>query len=216
MLFQNGGKVWISMEETKEIKEIGRTALTDEEKGELYRRLEKKNVKQVAIEYNFHKKYENKNTVVGAVAQIMSQVRKNPERYGITANITETVEKAIKGRSLKTQTSKKSYIPAIPYTKYEYRKMDIDELVGKGSKKSLIVLNMKLDDVLSNSNELRKLNLTTLSTTAGILFDKNRIVRGESTQHVMLKAKISDDLTPEQKIELVLRMREKIISKDED
>jgi len=94
--------------------------------------------------------------------------------------------------------------------------MDIDELVGKGSKKSLIALNMKLDDVLSSNMEMKKLNLTTLSTTAGILFDKSRIVRGESTQHVILKAKISDDLTPEQKIELVLRMREKIISKDED
>ena len=47
-----------------------------------------------------------------------------------------------------------------------------------------------------------------LATTVGILFDKGQIIQGEATENVAVLAKIKSDMSPEEMMDAVLKMRE--------
>ena len=46
-------------------------------------------------------------------------------------------------------------------------------------------------------------------------FDKSQIVRGQATEHIAMKAKITKDLSPTERLELVMKYREKNIIREE-
>ena len=92
---------------------------------------------------------------------------------------------------------------------------NIKELIETGSKKSLILIHKKMDIAMKSKKELDKMNIAALNTVVGTLFDKRQISKGEATEHIALKAKISKDLSADEKMELIIQWREKNANKEE-
>jgi hypothetical protein len=65
-----------------------------------------------------------------------------------------------------------------------------------------------MDMINSNKKMLEKENLVSLAKVFGIFFDKSQILQGQATENIAIKAKISKDMSPEESLEELLKMRE--------
>lgn len=166
---------------------------------------------QTGVNAGFDKIYKNKNSIVSAVQRIYDEVRKNPERFVVSVDLVDAVNRAMKERSIMKQTVVGGQAPTdLQIIEPKLDEMEVKQLVERGSQKAWVALNKKLDLTLKSSRLMRNTSVSSLATVAGIAFDKRQITRGEATEHISLKAKISENLTPSQKLEMVLSMREKI------
>lgn len=87
---------------------------------------------------------------------------------------------------------------------------DSKALVIGGRNKALMLLHKKMDQISKNKKALEDLSLSQLATTVGILFDKAQIMKGEATENIAVMAKIDQNMTPEQSLDMLLKMREKL------
>lgn len=175
--------------------------LTNKGIGELVLKLEHKNLWDVGLEYELDKIYKNPRSVKGTVYAYFTKARKDPKKYGLDAKQIETVAVSLSSRAL---SGNKTLI--------EQKEADdnrsFPELVLSGRVKAMKLLHAKLDRIARSKKAVDDVNLSTLATTAGILFDKGQIISGEATENVAVLAKIKSDMTPEEAIDAVLRMRE--------
>ncbi len=170
---------------------------------------------QAGLRAGFDKIYKNKNSIANAVQRIYDEVRKEPQRFIISEDLVEAVGKAVKERSVMKQSIVGAQAPSdLDLLEPKLEEMEVKHLVERGSQKAWVALNKKLDLTLKNKRLLRDTSVSSLAQVAGIAFDKRQITRGEATEHISLKAKITENLTPSQKLEMVLSMREKISSNE--
>ena len=94
----------------------------------------------------------------------------------------------------------------------EVRKMNTNEMVelAKDTRnKAVELLNKRLLLMENNDEELGKIRLTELATVFGILFDKAQLASGLATENIAIHSKIDINVTSDQALEELNRMREK-------
>lgn len=97
-------------------------------------------------------------------------------------------------------------------SKQEVRKIDTAELVelSKDTRNLAVqTLNRKLIDLNNDPDALNKVNLATLATVFGILFDKTQLMNGLATENIAITAKIDVNMNSDKALEELNRMREK-------
>lgn len=179
--------------------------LTDDKKGLIVKMLLEKNTYQTGLAFGFDKHYKDTEAVRSAVYRVWQAARKNPEKYFLTQETIDKVDAALKSRV--PQAVRENQVTLREKMEADNNK-DIKELVLSGRNKAFQLLNKKLDRIGKNNKSLDEVNLSTLATTVGILFDKGQIVQGEATENVAVLAKIKNDMTPEEAMASILKMRE--------
>ncbi len=99
-----------------------------------------------------------------------------------------------------------------PMTKQEIRKLDTEEMVemAKGTRNMAVqLLEMKLQELYSDPAQREKLNLATLATVFGILFDKTQLMAGLSTENIAIQAKIDINMNSDTALQELDKMRAK-------
>lgn len=94
----------------------------------------------------------------------------------------------------------------------EIRAMKTEEMVdlAKGTRDlTLNILGQKLQSILSDEEQMKKVNLATLATVFGIMYDKTQLMQGLSTHNIAVNAKIDVNMNSDQAIEELNKMREK-------
>ncbi len=181
----------------------------DNEKRAIYKDLATLSRYEVAKKYGLEKYYKKKSGMVSYIDRIYKEVSNNAEKFAIGSDLIEMVEDGFKNRAtLVSGVTNKPY----KIDKTPYEEMDLKELVEGASNKLLTALNLKLDLVLTKKKALDSVQISALSLAAAQMFDKRRIIQGEATEHIALKAKIDRDMTPQEKLELVMKIREQTIS----
>jgi hypothetical protein len=102
--------------------------------------------------------------------------------------------------------------PVEKYTNNELRKINTEEMVevAKDTRNIAIqTLNKKLLEIYQDPEQLNKVNLATLATVFGILFDKSQLAAGLSTQNIAIQAKIDVNMSSDKALEELNKMREK-------
>lgn len=160
-------------------------------------------------------RYKNKKYACKQVDKVINEVRADPERFMVSADTIRLVEEALAERRL--GGNKTVITTNLPKTLEEadlLDDMDVLQLVRRANRVSWLALNKKLDASLRDVRKLNATPLAALVKAAGISFDKSQIIKGEATQHISLKAKIDVDLSPVEKLQMVLQMRESITTQN--
>ena len=181
--------------------------LTIEQKTGLFHMLVDKDLYTVGLEYGFDKHYKDAKAVKGAVYRNYSEVKNNPEEFGIQPMTYNKVINAMSSRAVSK--------PAVNNVSLREKMEDVDikEIVLSNRDKIALLLGRKLDDIGSSKKKLSATPLGTLSLAFCQIFDKGQIVQGEATQHIAHLAKIEDGLSAKDLLEAVIIQRESTISK---
>jgi len=152
-----------------------------------------------------------------AVARIYNQVKNDPEKYFINQDTYNRVLDAVEERKTAGLTPFKSNKPEDvveePITIREKREIinpdDIKGLILGGRNKAAKLIYEKLDRIGKSKKLLDNVSLGEMAKVVGILVDKGQILQGQSTENIAVLSKnIDSNLTPEEAIEAVLKMRE--------
>lgn len=93
----------------------------------------------------------------------------------------------------------------------EIRKLNDQEMVelSKDTRNLAIqTLNTKLIELNQDPEQMLKVNLATLATVFGILFDKSQLMNGLATENIAIQAKIDINMTSDKALEELNKMRE--------
>ena len=82
------------------------------------------------------------------------------------------------------------------------------ELSASTRNNILQVLEMKVSQLYEDPDELKKVNLATLATAFGIMFDKNQLMNGLATENIAIQAKIDINMTSDMALAELNKMRE--------
>lgn len=97
-------------------------------------------------------------------------------------------------------------------TGQEIRKIDTKELVelAKDTRNLAIqTLNKKLLEIYADPAQMQKINLATLATTFGIMFDKTQLMNGLATENIAIQAKIDVNISSDEALKELNKMRER-------
>lgn len=180
--------------------------LTDTKKGQIVRALLDKDTYQVGLQFELDKYYKDSRAVKNAVYRAYQAAVKDPARYGLTIEDAAKIQDTMKSR-LPVQI--RANLPTTLREKMDDEKnKDFKELAIEGRNKAYQILLRKLDMVGRNKRNLGEVNLSTLATTFGILFDKAQITKGEATENVAIMGKVDTNMSAEDALGMVLKMRE--------
>lgn len=174
---------------------------SDEKKRDFYISLAQMNYIEAAKHAGLGAHYNSDNSLRAMGYKIFKSLR--PLDLGIAKDTIEIVTQAIENR--KVAPNKISTDGAQPEL---LDPEDTKQLVIGGKNKAAILLHKKFDRLMKNNKALDEVSLSQLATTFGILFDKSQIIRGESTENIAVMAKVSTNMTPEESLEALLKMRE--------
>lgn len=177
--------------------------LSDKDKGEMYKALANKSYAQVAVDFKIDIHYKSAAGYRNAVYRIAKEVEGNPEKYGVTQEVVDIV---------KTSAEDRKSNPSHQVTETQDSALmdfsNITDVTIVGRNKMAELLHKKIDLLNSNKKALEKVNLVQLTTAFGTLFDKARILQGEATENIAVKAKITKDMDPDEALDQLLNMRE--------
>lgn len=170
--------------------------------GLVFKMLAEKTLYETGLEFQFDKKYKDSRAVKNAVYKIYQKVLVDPQKYAVLPETVDKVKLVISERAIvKPQTTLREKMD-------ENTNLDFKDLVLSGRKKAYSLLNLKMDSLLSKRKNLDEVSITALAQTFGILFDKGQIIQGEATENVALIAKIDTNMSPEDALASVLKIRE--------
>jgi hypothetical protein len=199
----------------EKVKALSVTNLTDEKKGIIFRMLAEKPLFETGVAFGFDKQYATAVAVKNKVYRIYQEVKKDPEKYGLSLDLCDTITTIVSNRG-----AEKTLGPTLA-EKQEAKAVaesDINELVLSGRVKAMKLVHKKLD-MMTTRKAVKDVSLPQLVTAAAILFDKGQIVSGQATENVALMAKIDSNMPPEQALDLIIKMREANVAdkqKDQD
>lgn len=134
----------------------------------------------------------------------------DPVALGIGEDLIQVVKDAVNARKVGSGTRK------ITETVQKYEEdpvelidpNDTKAIVIGGRNKAAMLLHKKMDILNKNKKALDQENIGTLAKVFGILFDKSQIVLGQATENIAVMAKIDDNMSPEDSLQAILKMRE--------
>lgn len=189
--------------------------LSDIQKGKITLALENKNLTEVGLEFGFDKHYSKITNLKAAVYRAYQAVCKDPTKYGVSPEQLEAVRVAMNARTKIVQRQATSEI-SLREKVEEEESLGLKELVLNARNKSIRLLSKKLDRVGRTNKTIDEINLGTLATVTGILFDKGQIVSGEATENVALLARVqTENLSPEEALSTILQMRDVTMAEKE-
>jgi hypothetical protein len=183
--------------------------ITPERKHSIFKALATKPLYEVGIDFGLDKYYADRNAIRQAVNRIYNEVLVNHEDFGISDEVVTMVKDAMASR--KSIPNRKPVAP-------EFEKLspidpnDITGLLKQGRDKAAVLLHKKMDILAKSPKKLEKESIVNLAKVLGIMFDKSQIIQGEATEHIAVLAKVDDKLTPEQQMEMLVKMREKTVA----
>lgn len=178
--------------------------LTNIQKGQLFKRLANKSQYRAGVDFGLDKYFDKPTGVINLVNKVYREVKENPEQFAISQDVLSLVESGMIDRR-----QKKNAMINIPKDPGNINERDL--VVGVRNK-AWALLDKKLDYLSRNKKAFRDTSIAQLGTLAGISFDKAQIMKGEATEHIALRAKISKDTTPEEAMEQLLKIREVMTS----
>ena len=156
---------------------------------------------RVGVDFGFDKEYKSNTSVINAINKIYVEVRENPEKYSIEQETLEMVE-----RGMALRKTMRHAITDTPFRSLE--ELDTRELVLGLHKKSLLLLNRKLDFLMKSKKHFNEESAMSLAKIAGILFDKAQITKGEATENIAIRSKIDPNISVSDAISQLLKIRE--------
>jgi hypothetical protein len=177
---------------------------------EFYKSLVTKNYFEAAKEIGMDKHYQP-ITLRSIGYQLYKSI--DPKELGISEDIVKMVQEAIAQRKMSKTVKVKEDTTDILFTPSEMiNPEDNKQVVIHGRNKAAMLLHKKMDRINSNKKLLDAVSLTQLATTFAIMFDKAQIINGQATENIAVMAKIDDNLSPEQALDMVLQMREREVA----
>ena len=124
----------------------------------------------------------------------------------------EELAKAKKNESQRRlMQRRRGKVPTKKLTGQEIRALETEKMVelAKGTRDlTLDILGKKLMMIMSDEEQMQKVNLATLATVFGIMYDKTQLMQGLSTQNIAVNAKIDVNMKSDEAIEELNKMRE--------
>lgn len=179
--------------------------LTDEQKVGLFKMLASNALYEVGLEYGFDKHYKDARGIKGAVYRAYSEVKNDPDKYGIQKETYDLVLDAVSARKV----AHRKEGPTLKEQMDE--EVDIKDIVLSNRNKIAKLMGRKLD--LITNAELKKMKLTDFSIPFGVLFDKGQIIQGQATEHIAHLSKVEDGLSPAELLKTVVQQREHEVAK---
>jgi hypothetical protein len=172
-----------------------------ETEAEIFKKLAHSTLQKVALEYGFDKYYDTPATQKAAVSNIAQKIKKAPSLYGLTQEVVDLVSETMQSRSI-MNTSKAELI-----AQAESFKDKLDNMRDTVAE----ILQKKLDKDKKKGN-YDSVSYRDLKDLLATIIDKSRLLRGESTEHVLHLSKVdTDKLTPQQSLAIIMKAREAML-----
>lgn len=151
-------------------------------------------------------KYASDRSMANAIGRIVRDIIKHPEKYGVSEDKKNTVEQIIKNRMVASPGKRSTPVES----KKAERLMEksVDELIEDGSKKAYVLLNMKMDTLIKDQKKRDKTSLSQITGNFDTLFDIRQIVSGKATEHIAFKGEIDTNMSPDEALNAVMKIRE--------
>ena len=159
------------------------------------------------MEYGLDKHYKDSRAVRNAVNKIYASAKKDPDKYGLSQEALDLIAAGMKHRSL---TTTKTNAPSMAEQAIDNR--DIGEVVSSVRDKVWQLIDKKLGRYTNSKKKLDQISFKELGVMAGISFDKSQILQGKATENIAVLAKIDENLSPQQLLELALKAREQTVA----
>jgi len=177
--------------------------LNNQKKAGLFKYLATHSLHEAGMEFGFDKYYKTNAGMKNAVYKIYREVHNDPEKFCISLDTVDLVAESMSNRAVaKPNPSKPTLKEQAELSK------DIKELSLSTRDQAANLLFRKMDMIGSSRKKLDDVSLSVLATTFGILFDKAQIIQGQATENVAVLAKIDKDMTPEESLDFILKVRE--------
>ena len=175
----------------------------------MFTMLLEKTTLQVAYEFKMDNRYSSEKSMLTSIQRIISEVRNDPNKFGVSPEMAKAVQAAIDARKKMTLTGQYNQKPTIVSQNELINADDIKSLTINGRNKAMQIMNKKLDILIKDKKSLEKVGIGELAKVAGILFDKGQIIQGQSTENIAVMSKnIDSNMTPEEAMEVLLNMRD--------
>ena len=180
--------------------------LTDIQKKSVYKSLANKSQFKVGLDFNFDRYFKSNIGIVNAINRIYKEVANDPEKFAVSTELMEVVEKGMVERK-----GRKHAALEVP----QIEKVNERDLIIGVRNKAWLLLDKRLDYLTKNKKALKAESIMALAKIAGISFDKAQIVKGEATEHIAMRAKISSDITATDAMEELMKFRDVNNSEEE-
>lgn len=182
--------------------------LSDKDKLKFYKSLVTKNYVEAASEIGLDKRYTNISSLRGAGFNLYRSI--DPVALGIPQDVVDMVAAAIEERKMasRRQIAEPGEVELLDPN-------DTKKLVMGGRNKAAMLIHKKMDYLSKSKKSLQAENLGTLAKVFGIFFDKAQIIQGQATENIAHYAKIENNLSPEESLNILLKMREIEQERDE-
>ena len=196
------------------------SSINDITKGIIVKGLASKSYTDVGLEFELDKIWPNIQTMRMNVYKMYNLVKNSTEqerleKYGVTNDALEMVEKALADRKLSTNAYGTKKDLAKKESQDLLLESDIKSLATSGRDKSAILIHKKMDQLSMKPKMLEKESIVNLAKVFATFFDKAQIATGQATEHIAVHAKIGDNISPEDAMEMLLRMRDNTMAEKE-
>lgn len=174
--------------------------LTVDQKAGLFRTCATKSFYDVGIEFGFDKHYKTNAGIKNAAYKVYKEVLEAPEAFGVHPDTQTLVREAVANRSVAVSPKKTVSEQKDGLTLTQY----VEENRNIASR----LIHKKLTQLDNSKSALRGESLVTLGKIFGILFDKGQILAGQATEHIAVMGNIDSNMSPDQALDMVLKMRE--------
>ncbi len=180
--------------------------ITDKQKISFYKSLVTLNYTEAGAAIGMDRSYKTNDSLRSAAYKVYKDIV--PEKLGISAEIVDMVKKSIEARKVSGGRVITEGVNAGDLLDPE----DTKGLVIGGRNKAAALLHKKMDRMSRSRKLLDAVSLSQLATTFGIMFDKAQIVQGQATENIAVLAKVDPNMTPEDALESLTKMREAVVS----
>jgi hypothetical protein len=185
--------------------------VTPELQKEFFKSLVTCNFSEAAIKIGLGDRYTNASTLRGTAYKLYKDIlAKGLDQIGIDQDVAEMVRSAVDERRMSGGNRKITESNELDV--FEPAELldpkDMKGVIVGGRNKAAMLLHKKMDRLNKNKKMLDATPLSQIATMFGILFDKSQILTGQATENIAVMSKISKDMTPEETLEALVKMRE--------
>ena len=196
-------------------------SISDVKKAAMFKMCEHKNYNEVGVEFELDRVYKKADSMKSCVYRVFNSVKNNPGKYGVSEEEAHRVAQIVEARQrehlgvtqFRSSNPNVKDDPTHEMTLRERKQFiasdDIKGLVLGGRNKAAKLINEKLDRISRSKKLLDDISLGELAKVVGIMVDKAQIIQGQSTENIAILSKnIDANLSPEESLDMVLKMRE--------
>jgi len=180
------------------------------EAGRIFLHLEDKPFIEVAYLFGLDRYFSTEPSMRGAITRAFNLVLDNPESYDIPSEKAAFIQGVVSQRAIMkpVATTLREEADA-----KELKDMNLGETVLESRNLATRLVRRKLDHLDRNPKALKEMSLKELIGAFHILFDKGQIIQGAATEHIAILSNISSDMSPDEALGAVMKMREQMIVK---